>query len=254
MTLAIPIGRYCLRLLPRSQAVPIGRIRFLRTISFGRDPLFPLHKSLKETGKLLRNPILSRALAEDETGMWSMSAATLDFLESEIRHHNPRLLVEFGSGLSTICFAQYMQALHGGSGGVYVYSIEQSAEVVASTLCRLQALRLEQHVRMFHAPLVLQTIEGVSARCYSLPRNFESAIADVHPDFVVIDGPAAQDGARFGTLPLIRRYLSSGARFYLDDALRDGEIDIAERWARLPYVQVNVVRLTEKGLLLGEVR
>ena len=76
----------------------------------------------------------------------------------------------------------------------------------------------------------------------------------IHPDFVVIDGPAAQDGARFGTLPLIRRYLSSGARFYLDDALRDGEIDIAERWARLPYVQVNVVRLTEKGLLLGEVR
>jgi len=31
-------------------------------------------------------------------------------------------------------------------------------------------------------------------------------------------------------------------------------IFIAERWARLPYVQVNVVRLTEKGLLLGEVR
>src|SRR6266850_351872 len=25
----------------------------------------------------------------------------------------------------------------------------------------------------------------------------------IHPEFVVIDGPAAQDGARFGTLPLI---------------------------------------------------
>ena len=76
----------------------------------------------------------------------------------------------------------------------------------------------------------------------------------IHPEIVVIDGPAAQDGARFGTLRLIRRYLNSGARFYLDDALRDGEIDIAERWARLPYVPVNVVRLTENGLLLGEVR
>jgi len=193
-------------------------------------------------------------LAEDEMGTWNMSPATLDFLESEIRHHNPRLLVEFGGGLSTICFAQYMKELHGGSGAVYVYSIEQSAEVVASTLSRLQALRLEQHVRMFHAPLVLQTIEDVSARCYSLPMDFASAMDAAHPDFLVIDGPAAEDGARFGTLPLIRHYLSGGARFYLDDALRDGEIDIAERWARLPSVQVNGVRLTEKGLLLGEVR
>ena len=186
-------------------------------------------------------------------GTWSMSPTVLNVLESEIRTYKPNLIVEFGSGLSTLCLAHYMRELHGGGDQTYVCSIEQDEAFVEHTLKRLKALQLDRCVRVFHAPLTVQQIEDIRTTCYALPREFERAVAALPADFVVIDGPAAGAGARFGTLPLLRPHLVSRARFYLDDALRDGELDIAERWARLPYVAVNGILLTEKGLLVGEI-
>jgi Methyltransferase domain len=253
MTWTLPLGRYCFRFLPRPTLVPLGQIRLLRAISFGKDSLFPPYDTLKDTGKSLVNPFLKMALADDEMGTWSMSPASLNFLESEIRKWKPNLVLELGSGLSTLCLAQYMREARPGSDHIHICSIEQNAAVVESTLGRLKAAGLEEHVRIFHAPLSEQTIEGLRTTCYVLPHEFRATMEIVRPDFVVIDGPAAEDGARFGTLPLIRPYLDSSAHFYLDDALRDGEIDIANRWEPLPHVTLNGIYLTEKGILLGQI-
>jgi hypothetical protein len=253
MRIVLPVGRYCLRFLPHSTPVPVAKIRLLRKLCFGRDALFPETESLQLTGKDLQNAALRRALEKDEMGTWSMSPATLNFLEDEIHAQQPTVVLELGSGLSTICLAQYMHETHGPSGGTYVCSLEQDLGVIERTVPRLRAMGLEKHVQIFHAPLSWQVIEGVKTSCYSLPRSFMETIATLRPGFVVIDGPATETD-RFGTLPLIRPYLNPNARFYLDDALRDGELDVAENWARLPYVQVNGIYLTEKGLLLGNLQ
>lgn len=253
MRLFVPVGRYCLRFLPRTKPVPIGQIRLLRKISLGTDSLFPSYSSLMQTGKGLRNPVLSQVLADDEMGTWSMSPATLNLLEAQIQTHKPGLVLELGSGLSTVCLARYMQELHGSSDRIYVCSIEQNNEVIERVRKRLGALSLDRHVRLFHAPLAGQTIEGAQTTCYALPSEFVTTMEMLHPDFVVIDGPAAEHGARFGTVPLARPFVTPNARFYLDDALRDGEIHIAERWTKLPYVHIKGMYLTEKGLLAGEV-
>jgi predicted O-methyltransferase YrrM len=184
-------------------------------------------------------------------GGWSMSPKTLDFLETRIRANAPHLIVEMGGGLSTLCLARYMYETHRDSDGIYVCSIEQDPAVIEKTTGRLRDLGLEGHVRMFHAPLSPQTVAGVTAPCYTLPREFSEAMRTLRPDFVVIDGPAAEAGARFGTLPLVRPFLRPGTPFFLDDALRDGEIGIAERWKRLPGIRVDGVMLTEKGMLTG---
>jgi predicted O-methyltransferase YrrM len=243
-----------LRFFRRKTPVPLGRIRLLRKISIGTDSLFPPYESMKHRGSMLHNEVLGRALADDELGIWSMCPTTLNFIESEIQSRKPNLVLELGSGLSTICLAQYMYDQYGSSDRIYVCSVEQDAEVIKSTLDRLRAFGLAQHVRIFHAPLLEQTIEGHRGPCYSLPAEFVSAMKRLQPDFVVIDGPSAEPGARFGTLPLIQAYLRRTARFYLDDALRDGELTAAARWSRLPYVRLDGIYLTQKGLLLGEVQ
>jgi len=232
--------------------VPVPKVRFLRRLCFGADALFPPYDSLQQTGTGLQNRVLRDALKSDEMGTWSMSPLTMNFLEQEIRHTKPSVVLELGSGLCTICLAQYMYEAHGASDHIYVCSLEQDASVIERTLPRLRALNLDRYVRSFHAPLSWQVIEGLKTSCYSLPPEFIQTISSLRPDFVVIDGPAAD--TRFGTLPLIRPYLNSDACFYLDDALRDGELDVATRWAQLPYVQVNGIYLTEKGLLQGNLR
>jgi len=189
----------------------------------------------------------------DEMGTSSMSPATLNFLESEIQRRKPAVVLELGSGLSTICLAQYMQETHGDSNRLYVCSLEQDGASIEGTRNLLRALGLDACVKIFHAPLASQVIEGVQTSCYSLPTAFVQTVATLRPSFVVIDGPAAETD-RFGTLPLIRPYLKVNALFYLDDALCDGELDLPRLWARLPYIEVNGIYLTEKGLLQGNVR
>jgi len=118
----------------------------------------------------------------------------------------------------------------------------------------LKDCSLEKNVRLVHCPLRRHVIEGVEITCYDLSDGFlQAVLKDDRPDFVVIDGPAAEPGARFGILPLVRQFLRPRAWFFMDDALRDGELRAAQLLSQLPYVRVDGVYLVGKGLLVGQV-
>ena len=59
---------------------------------------------------------------------------------------------------------------------------------------------------------------------------------------------------RFGTLPLVHKYLAPRSRLVLDDALRPEELAVAGRWSKLPYVSNLNLCLRGKGLVLGRRR
>ena len=243
-----------LRLVNRGKPVPIGQLLSLRNMISGEDALVPRALDLRNRGRDLRNPFLASSLADKELGVWSLTASTLNFLESQIQTFKPKVVLELGSGISTACLARYMLELHGDSNQVYLFSIEQDLSFLQKTIRLLEALQLGKYARIVHSPLCQQMIEGVPDTCYDLSRDFLVRVLEGNrPDFVVIDGPAAGPGARFGTLPLVRHFLSHEARFFLDDALRDGELRIAQLWSRIPYVQVTGVHLPGKGLLVGQV-
>jgi predicted O-methyltransferase YrrM len=202
---------------------------------------------------LLRNPFLAGELASVELGAWSLDVHTLDFLEREIQSRKPLGILEFGSGPSTACLCRYMQELYGRSSRVYVFSVEQDVGVAERTQELLALLGLDAHARIVHAPLRDQTVEGRPTVCYDLPGDFlRTLLSDGRPDFVVIDGPAAEPAQRFGTLPLVESFLRPGAWFCLDDALRYGELEVGELWARRPGVRVDGIHLFGKGLLVGQ--
>ena len=239
----------------RQPIVPLSKILKLRNLAGKEDEALavPLSQTTS-TGRMLRNRYLSDVLAQDELGRWSLDATVLNLLEREISTRRPEAILEFGAGISTICFARYMTELHGVSGTPYVYSIEQNREYVQGTRERLAELGLEQVVSIIHAPLKKQVIEGLESECYDLPANLlDQFLGGVRPDFVVIDGPAGDVGVRLGTLPLVRNYLQNKAAFFLDDALRDGELQIAVRWTDQSYVSALGICLCGKGVFAGEV-
>ena len=102
-------------------------------------------------------------------------------------------------------------------------------------------------------PLTPQVIEGVQTTCYASLDELRRILGERRADLLVIDGPAGPPGVRFGTLPLARGCASEGATFVMDDALRDGELDVARRWDAMPYLRVRGLQLIEKGLLTGTV-
>ncbi|HEX7767647.1 MAG TPA: class I SAM-dependent methyltransferase, partial [Nitrospira sp.] len=190
----------------------------------------------------------------DSLGGWALCAETIDYLMEYIRIQRPSSILEFGSGTSSLALAWVMNRLHGPSDRAYVYSIDQSATYIQKAKDLLARHGLLRHVRFLQADVIDQQIGSVNTTCYHLPapvlhRFFEG----VHPDCVVIDGPAGHNGVRFGTIPLVRNYLSSQASVFLDDGLRDSELDTAEQWELLQYVRWDGMRWSGKGLLCGAV-
>jgi len=251
---AIWTAKRWLRTVYRDTPVPLEKALSLRSTTQCKNALLPPGWMVRTSGRSLRNRFLASQLADVELGTWRLAASTLNLLECQVRHLKPQIVLEFGSGVSTACLARYMQELHGDSDRVYVFSIEQDASFAEETTQLLEALQLDKNVRIIHAPLQPQVIEGIQTTCYNLPIGFlKTVLGNYCPGLVMIDGPAAESNARFGTLPLVRRFLAPKAWFFLDDALRDEELEVAQLWKRLRYIRINGVYLNGKGLLVGQV-
>ena len=151
-----------------------------------------------------------------------------------VRRVRPEAILEFGSGGGTVALAWAVREAWGASTPPRVLSLEQDAEHVQRTRALLERAGLGGEVLVFHAPLAEQQLEGAPMTCYAIPTALQQSLGPRRVDFVVIDGPAGPAGIRFGTMPLARPLVRAGATFLLDDALRDGELEIARRWSRFP--------------------
>lgn len=235
-----------------NRPLPVDRIMSVASLGTGPDPLVaPWRRQV--SGRMIDHPRLTRELADQVLGTWSLGPGTISYLQNEIRRRRPSLIFEFGSGISTVCLAQFMADLHGPDAGLRVVSVDQSAQFAQQTRALLERSGLSSLASVVHAPLEEQQISGVTTTCYALPEALDEVIGSRQADLIVIDGPAAEEGARFGTIPLVHRYASPNARFVMDDAMRDGELAIAIDWRSLPFITVDGVRPIEKGLLIGSV-
>lgn len=216
----------------------------------------PCGAPLRTTGSSLDNPILAARLEAVELGGYRLDTATLNFLEAQINALRPSVVLEFGSGVSTVCLAQFVTHVHPTFDGPRVISVEQDADYAAQTEALLEAAGLAGRAEVILAPVAPQIIEGRHTLCYALdPSRLGNALGSSRVGFVFIDGPSAvSGGSRFGTLPLVRHVLADGARFFVHDALRDAELEVAELWAKLPWIQLDGVYALGKGLLAGHVR
>ncbi len=232
--------------------IPLGVFRLIRRACRQTDALAPRANEVVAMGRLLRNPRLSNLLSEVELGDWSLDVATLNHLEEELKARRPELVLEFGSGYSTVCLAQYMSDLHARTNGPLVISIEQKESFADATRELLSKFGLLETSAVITAPVEKQIIEGVPTVCYGLHRSLlDRAFSGRRPGFCLVDGPISGLGSRYGTLPLVKDFFEDGTQFYMDDALRDSEMEIAERWRRLPYVNIVGLSLVGKGLLSG---
>jgi hypothetical protein len=233
--------------------VPLDQVLRLRRAARCRDALVPDYAALSSRPDQLGNPELAALVANVEFDAWSLTPRTIDLLERLLRARRPAIVLEFGSGVSTVCTAYVLRAL-GGPPGVRIYSIDESPEFLERTRALLDAAGLGPLVAAAARPLVEQEIGGSRTSCYDLPPDFLGEfLGGARPDFVLVDGPSGGGEVRFGTLPLVAPFLAEGATFLLDDARRDGELRVAARWRALDGVRVEGVYAREKGLLVGSV-
>jgi predicted O-methyltransferase YrrM len=154
-------------------------------------------------------------------------AASPDFLAELVGYalgEKPATVVECSSGTSTVVLARCMQI----NGSGKVYSLEHDPVYAAKTRAQLARHGLGAFAEVIDAPLSQMTFKGEPWKWYAhvgLPQA-------LYIDMLVIDGPPDSSGrlARYPAGPALFPKLAQGAVVFLDDANRDSETEILQRW------------------------
>lgn len=184
-------------------------------------------------------------------GRWALDDDALAFIVGEVERRRPLWVLEFGSGRSTVRLAEVMADLRPGN-GVLVLSIEQDWKFVERTTHLLSETGLVDRVHLTCRQLRRQLVAGRETVCYDLSTAFaREFVPRDGPGLILVDGPAGGGDVRFGTIPLLQPYLPDETPFFLDDALRDDELRVADAWAQLPGVTILGIHVVGEGLLAG---
>jgi predicted O-methyltransferase YrrM len=154
------------------------------------------------------------------------------FLFQLIRRHRPRLVMELGSGSSTILFAAALRA----NGSGRLISVEHDEAHAARTAQLLEQAELSSWVRPVIAPLVQCSVGARAFDWYGLDpllRTFNEKI-----DFLFVDGPPGkmQSLSRYPALPILAPHLAPRAVVFVDDGARDDEMQMIALWHELEDV------------------
>jgi len=166
---------------------------------------------------------------------WSAGADFLALLVDHVTAARPEMIVECGSGLSTLMLARCC-ALNGAG---RVFSLEQAPEHAARTRAELARYGLKAQATVLEARLRPYTLGGQTHAWYDLDGLPEAVI-----DVLVIDGPPGRSAplARYPALPLLHDRFGQTCTVFLDDAARPDEQVILSRWrAEFPDLVVTEV-------------
>lgn len=159
------------------------------------------------------------------TGHWALEPAGLLALTHLVSERKPELVVECGSGTSSVWLGYVVQA----AGTGRVVSIEHDDEYAQRTRSLLREHSLSQYVDVRTAPLTtVQIDEGEEYQWYR-----PSAVSDLSDiGILLIDGPPQATGpmARYPALAMLGDKLTSDAAIVIDDANRPDERTMIERW------------------------
>lgn len=168
--------------------------------------------------------LLSPAREFPPIGGWAVSAEAGLEITRLIAQHEPELVVETGSGTSTVLAAQALQKL--GSGRLI--ALEHDIAYARKTRKLLEERDLDKIATVVVAPLSAYRINSADYSWYEL----EQELLTTPIGLLIVDGPPGTtcDLARYPAVPLLFEHLNSQSIVVIDDASREDERTIVERW------------------------
>jgi len=157
---------------------------------------------------------------------WAISPEFANILISLIRERKPRLVLEMGSGVSTLVTAYCLQEIGAGA----VVSLDHDELFAAISAADIVKHQLQGTATIIYAPIKEVAIGDKKWLWYDMKR-----LQNLEPiDMLIIDGPpgSIQRLARYPALPILFHLLSDDAIVILDDAFRKDEREIVKLWLK----------------------
>jgi len=160
-------------------------------------------------------------------GDYALTADAAAVLARQVALCRPNVVVELGSGVSTVLVGKLLQD----QGHGRVYSLDHDSAWAEETRKQVRAAGLQDQAEVLDAPLSRQEVDGQQFLWYEIPAKVNE-LAQI--DLLIVDGPPQAidpDGLpRYPALPKLLPQLSADATIFIDDAKRPGEREMVRRW------------------------
>jgi len=157
---------------------------------------------------------------------WAITPDFAALLAALILEHHPSVVLETGSGVSTLIIGYCLRK----TGGRLI-SLENNERFFTQTQHSLEAHGLQDIVTVLYTPLKPISIQGKTWQWYDI-----SALSDLPKiNFLLVDGPygGLQKHSRYPAVPLLSQWLDTSPVIILDDYSRVEEQEIGEMWLQI---------------------
>lgn len=172
---------------------------------------------------------------------WAISPDFAVLLVQEFFHKKPDVIVELGSGISTLVSAYALTAI--GKGKLISYEHDIEYKKITEDLIKNHGLCDLVEVR--YAPINNIKLNDIMYRWYDIDKG------ELPPeiDILIVDGPPANISvkSRYPALPFFRDHLVKNSTIILDDGIRSDEKDICKLWVNMYPEFVKSYISIEKG-------
>lgn len=172
-------------------------------------------------------------------GSWTIDGITARCLVDTLREKRPAVVLELGSGASTVLIAATLQAL--GLSKTRHIAVEHLPEYLQKSQANLQLQQLSTNTEFWLCPLVPAEKEGEPPWYDGVPAKLGTTKIDV----LLVDGPpgSSHPASRRPALDVLQAHLAPNALILLDDASRDEETLILKRWQQdYPHMQIQHIK------------
>jgi hypothetical protein len=180
---------------------------------------------------------------------WSADSVLVHNAVRLLVENRPGLVLECGSGSSTVVVARCLRILGRGR----VISLEHDPVLACRTRELLRLHGVDHLVTVVTAPLTDREANARMLRWYG--PEYEPFLTDPI-DLILVDGPPGPSGprARYPALPLLDHHLAPDCWILLDDGDRKDEREIAHTWARELGATLSYLEGGRGGWLLRRLR
>lgn len=179
---------------------------------------------------------------------WAASPDVLLLLFAAVRARRPKVVVEFGSGVSSIVIGTALQM----NGEGHLYSLDHLDHYAARTRGRVETEGLSHFVTVLECPLRPWRPKSPSALGSDWDwYGCDGMFSDLPPiDFVFVDGPPSAVGSfsRYPAVPELIGFLAERAVIVVDDIVRDEDAEVVNSWRDGHGLVSRLDRGYEKGL------
>jgi len=186
-----------------------------------------LGNSISETQGLVQLTGLNQPYPMPFGGSWALTPDAAAILAREIAIRKPNIIVELGSGVSTLMVGRLLQQMQHGR----LISLDHDPGWAEETRRNIVANGLQDYVEVLDAPLTKQQFDGKEFDWYRIPDQLRQ-IENI--DMLTVDGPPQTADsailARYPALPAFVAQFTEHAAIFIDDARRDTEQQMIEKW------------------------